>query len=170
MPFSHGKDGGGCVFVCFLRRRMFSHHPVGEGLAPPVISLEGLSLYAVGAGHRPARRFSATEYFPRHPVGKGLAPPVVPFRGDLPEMLSGRVSDPPAVFRKGFVPCEGFRPAGRPPLPAAAKEANRRRGRLTSPSGQGPSGSSSFPPAPRLRGIPLRPSVEVPAHKIRFPV
>ena len=49
-------------------------------------------------------------------------------------MLSGRVSDPPAVFRKGFVPCEGFRPAGRPPLPAAAKEANRRRGRLTSPS------------------------------------
>ena len=34
MPFSHGKDGGGCVFVCFLRRRMFSHHPVGEGLAP----------------------------------------------------------------------------------------------------------------------------------------
>ena len=35
MPFSHGKDGGGCVFVCFLRRRMFSHHPVGEGLAPP---------------------------------------------------------------------------------------------------------------------------------------
>ena len=35
MPFSHGKDGGVCVFVCFLRRRMFSHHPVGEGLAPP---------------------------------------------------------------------------------------------------------------------------------------
>ena len=31
----------------------------------------------------------------------------------------------------------GFRPAGRPPLPTAAKEAKRRRGRLTSPSGTG---------------------------------
>ena len=68
MPFSHGKDGGVCVFVCFLRHRMFSHHPVGEGLAPP------------------------------------------------------------AWFRKAFILRGGFRPAGRPPLPAAAKEAKRRRG------------------------------------------
>ena len=68
MPFSHGKDGGVCVFVCFLRHRMFSHHPVGEGLAPP------------------------------------------------------------AWFRKAFILRGGFRPAGRPPLPTAAKEAKRRRG------------------------------------------
>ena len=36
------------------------------------------------------------------------------------------------------------------------------RGRLTAPAGP--------PPVPRLRGIPLHPSAEVPARRIRFPV
>ena len=51
MPFSHGKDGGVCVFVCFLRHRMFSHHPVGEGLAPPCLVSEA---FILRGGFRPA--------------------------------------------------------------------------------------------------------------------
>ena len=50
MPFSHGKDGGGCVFVCFLRRRMFSHHPVGRGL--PLTP--GFGIFRSTLGFRPA--------------------------------------------------------------------------------------------------------------------
>ena len=134
MPFSHGKDGGGCVFVCFLRRRMFSHHPVGEGLAPPAVSWEW-PWFAVGAH---SVRPSSVDHDARR------------------------------ARRLGAPRLTGFRPAGRPPLPAAAKEANRRRGRLTSLSGQGPSGSSSFPPDPRLRGLSLYSSAKVPARKIRF--
>ena len=38
-----------------------------------------------------------------------------------PMLMQIVVSDPPAVFRKGFVPCEGFRPA----------EVNRRAGKIT---------------------------------------
>ena len=37
---------------------------------------------------------------------------------------------PPARFRKGFLPCGGFRPAGRVPFSSAKKEPKRRRGEL----------------------------------------
>ena len=81
--------------------------------------------------------------FPRHPVGEGLAPPAMSREWPWIAVGAGpRPARPPRTMTpvgRGDPArrLTGFRPAGRPPLPTAAKEAKRRRGRLTSPSGTG---------------------------------
>ena len=77
----------------------FSCHFVGEGLAPPVISLEGLSLYAVGVGHRPARRVTTAEIRSRAIRRARL----VLHRANPPaQRESGTFSGPPPAGRVDF--------------------------------------------------------------------
>ena len=81
------------------RKDRFSCHFVGEGLAPPVISLEGLSLYAVGVGHRPARRVTTAEIRSRAIRRARL----VLHRANPPaQRESGTFSGPPPAGRVDF--------------------------------------------------------------------
>ena len=78
---------------------IFPHPSVGEGLAPPVISLEGLSLYAVGVGHRPARRVTTAEIRSRAIRRARL----VLHRANPPaQRESGTFSGPPPAGRVDF--------------------------------------------------------------------
>lgn len=90
---------GGPLWPPILRYGIFSGHFVGEGLAPPVISLEGLSLYAVGVGHRPARRVTTAEIRSRAIRRARL----VLHRANPPaQRESGTFSGPPPAGRVDF--------------------------------------------------------------------
>ena len=90
----------------------------------------------------------------RHPVG--AAPWGRPLAVDHDARRARQLGAPPhrvSPFGASFFPSDGKETKGSP---------GESRGRLTAPAGP--------PPDPRLRGMPLHLSAEVPARKIRFPV
>ena len=90
---------------------------------------------AVGAapcGRPPVLRWGM---FPHHSVGEGLAPPAMSRKWPWIAVGAAPCGRPFSVNhdarrarRLGAPHLAGFRPAGRPPLPASAKEAKRRQG------------------------------------------
>ena len=145
MPFSHGKDGGVCVFVCFLRRRMFSHHPVGEGLAPPACFRN----FSVNAGVSPCGGEPAGGGGGGRPPpppggggGGGAPPPPPPGGGAAAHPRRGRPRAGPSGTKRGHENAVG---AGHRPAPTAFQAKESRTGAAQgNKKGRSPRTSRSF--------------------------